>query len=255
VRAGRWEEAIERLSEARSIFEEEGDDRQLAWAVFYDAVAGWGIRPLEDTSNLFLNARVLHEKSKDMGGIFFSSMLAALALGAAGRHDESREAGDSFVETALTTDVPTLVAHALDSSAFFDALRNEVHAESFRRAAESLDKFRSYGNYACVAHALTASASVLARAGDRHAAGIAVGVSEGIRDHLSMIVGPHEDRGNEVVAVIAETDLIDVGADGPARDEWDSARNQGRTMAPDEGIDWTISRLERAGQSLEPDSA
>ena len=80
-------------------------------------------------------------------------------------------------------------------------------------------------------------------------------VSEGIRDHLSMIVAPYEDRGNEVVAIIAETDRVDVGADGPARDEWDGARSQGRTMAPDEGIDWTISRLERVGQSLEPNSA
>jgi hypothetical protein len=255
VRAGRFEEAIERLSEARSIFGEEGDDRQLGWAVFYDAVAGWGLRPLEDTSNMFLTAHALHEKSDDMGGVFFSSMLAALALGAAGRHDESREAGDSFVETALKTNVPTLVAHALDSSAFFDALRNEVHAGSFTRAAESLDKFRDYGNYACANHALTASASVLARAGDRQAAGIAVGVSEGIRDHLSMVVGPHEDRSNQVVAIIAETDGFDVGADGPARDEWDDARSQGRTMAPNEGIDWTISCLESVGQSLEPDSA
>ena len=70
-----------------------------------------------------------------------------------------------------------------------------------------------------------------------------------------MAVAAYEERGNEVVAIIAETDGVDVGADGPARDEWDDARNHGRTMAPDEGIDWTINRLQRVGQSLEPQSA
>lgn len=253
VRAGRYEEAIERLSEARSILGEVGDHRLLGWALFYDGIAGWGLRPLGETIELFLQAKAHHEEAEDLGGRLFSTVLAALAMAADGRHDESREPARMFVDTGLQSRVPTLVAHALDTSAWFDALRDEVEPESLTRAAESLEKFQGYGNYACATHALAASASVLARTGDREGAAIALGIAEGIRDHLSMVIAPYEDRTTQVLEIMAEANGIDVTVDGPDRNDWDAARHQGRTMAPDEGIAWAISRLGQVAMHLEAD--
>jgi hypothetical protein len=249
---GRYEEAIERLAEARELLEGAGDDRLLGWAVFYDAVAGWGLRPLSETAEKFTSALALHQVSEDAGGQLFSSLLAALAMSSDGRHDESRIYGDPVVSAALKTNVPTLRAHGLDASAFFDALRDEVHGESFERATEALEMFRASNNYACVTHALASASSLLARVGDEEAAGIGIGISEAIRDRLNMVVAPYEDRGGEVAAIIAEEQGLDVGDGGPGRDGWDAARSKGRTMEPDEGIDWTISRLELAATSADP---
>ena len=67
-----------------------------------------------------------------------------------------------------------------------------------------------------------------------------------------MVVAPYEDRRAEVVAIIAEERGIDVGDEWADKDSWDDARSKGRTMEPDERIDWTISRLELAAQTHAP---
>lgn len=232
VRLGRYEEALDRLSEAKAVFERR-DDRSTGWATFYQGVAGFGRVSLDESIATFEEALRLHSAAKDQVGMASSSLLVGLYL-------SIREPGsgrpylERFAAGAEASGVPLAVAHAADTLALSDALEDTVGEESRHGAAEALATFRKINNYACLCHALGSAAALLGRTGDVEGAGRAVGVSDTIRQRLNMIIAPYEERESYVRKVTGEA------ARGTT---WQRAVAEGRTFEPDEGIDWVISRL------------
>ena len=80
-----------------------------------------------------------------------------------------------------------------------------------------------------------------ARHGDLDGAARALGLADTIRDRLSMAVAPYEQR-EPYVGDIAGDAVTETSA-------WAQARMEGRTLEPDEGIDWVIDRLGQAPSS------
>lgn len=233
IRLGRFDEARERLAEAREIFERLGNDRSLGWATFYEGIAGFGSVDLEQSIRTMEEAVRLHERAEDRFGRSASTLLLGLyrtiSDPASGRPYLER-----FQDWAAADGVPMGVAHANESLAFSDALQDEVGEESQRRAAEALALFRDINNYACLCHGLGSASAVLGREGDIEGAARALGLADTIRDRLSMAIAPYEERDSYAREIAGEL------VDGPA---WLRAVAEGRTFEPDEGIDWVISRL------------
>ncbi len=234
VRLGRFEEGLERLKEAEAIFEGLGDQRSLAWTKFYQGIAGFGLMPFEDLTKTFEQALTLHTRAEDRLGVASSTLLTGWV-----RAVESPAAGRPYVERFATDaeamGAPLMIAHADDALATLDALEGRGNETSRLRAARSLATFRKIKNYACLCHALGGSAALLAQLGDHEGAARVLGIADATRDRLSMVIAPYEERETYVREIAGEA------ADTP---EWEQAVSEGRTFEPDEGIDWTIRRLE-----------
>ncbi len=242
VRACRYREGVERLAEAQALFTELGDDRGLGWAFFYDGVVGWGLRPIDDTVAIFKRALATHGRSGDQAGALYTTLLLGSALGVAGEHEAAREYTERFAEAADAIKVPNMVGHASEALVSV-AWRNETGDRATQRMVESLEAFRQINNYACMTHALGAAAILLARMGDPEATCIVVGITQAIRERLNMVIAPYEDHTQAAADSYATAMAIDLARSDGALDSWEAAVAQGRTMEPDEGIDWTIRRL------------
>ena len=233
VRTGRYEEGVERLAEASAIFEELGDTRNLGWATFYRGIAGAGLVSRDETLATFEKSTALHEAAEDKLGVILGTMV--IGLFELGRNKEvGHEMLDRAHDTARKVGIPVLIAHGADSAAVADASLGRVTAESRRLSAQALVSFRELRNYGCLCHALQSAACVLAVGGDIQSAARAWGVTEAIRERLSMVVAPYEDR----------TWMIrDIIGDSFENEAWTAAQAEGRTMEPEEGIDWVVDRL------------
>ncbi|HSJ33569.1 MAG TPA: adenylate/guanylate cyclase domain-containing protein [Acidimicrobiia bacterium] len=243
VRLGRYTEAVERLDEAEELWEQLEDPRNLGWAVFYAAVAGYSLRTSDQTLDMYQRALELHLEAEDRFGQLVDTLLISSVLGGAGRYEEGRIYLDRYDAAVQKIGVPALLAHADDAVALFDALQDRVTEDSQRRSAASLVTFRQINNYACLTHALGGSAMILARMGDRRAPGVVTGLMSVIRNRLNMVIAPYEDRTTAIGRVMDEAFGLDVFSDGPAQEEWSAAIAEGRALDPDEGIDWVVGRL------------
>jgi predicted ATPase len=243
VRIGRYDEAVERLTEAEELCERSGDTRGVGWAVFYRALAGHSLRPLDESLEMYQRARAAHREAGDTFGEFTDVLLIAGILGLIGSFEEGRTYLETYDAAVQESGIPAGIAHADDFAALFDAWQDQVTGESRRRSATALQTFRRLNNYACLTHAVGATAMVLARIGDRWAPGVLVGLMHGIRERLNMVLPPYEDRTELCTEMMAMVFGVNVTAEGKARDEWERAVAEGRTLEPDEGIDWAIARL------------
>lgn len=237
---------MRRLAEAVALFTELEDHRGLGWALFYDGVAGWGLRTIEASRELFERSVAEHQLAADPAGELFSTLLLGWVLGAGGEVDEGRAHIDRFVKAAHAMNVPNAVAHAGDSVAMFDVWQGRVSADTTRAAAESLRVFREINNYACLTHALGSASMVMLELGDQEAPGVLIGLSQAIRERLNMIVAPYEDRSEIAANAFSTTVALDELDDATRARLWTSTLAKGRAMEPDEGIDWAIARLEKA---------
>ncbi len=245
VRAGRYQEAIDRLAESQAIFQELGDPRGLGWSLFYDGVAGWGARSPSETIEIFRRALQSHTEAADKAGQLFSTLLLGWALGFAGEYTEGRVHIDRFAEAASAIKVPNIAAHAGEAVAMFDCWQDRVDDNSIRHTIESLESFRQINNYACLTHALGSAALVLVQLGDLESPGIVIGISQAIRQRLNMVLAPYEDRTEIAVNAYSTAAALDRLRHAEGAPRWDAAVAKGRTMEPDEGIDWTIRQLGR----------
>lgn len=246
IRTGRFEEALERLTEAGAIFEGAGDTRNLGWAIFYRGCAGAGIVSRDETLATFEKSTALHVEADDKIGVFSGNLLTGVfELGR--NRDAARRSLDWCYETATKAGVPTLVAHGADVVALADASLGTVSEHSKRLSAEALVNFRKLRNYACICHTLYGAACVLAADGDIETAARAWGLTEAIRSRLSMVLAPYEARDWVMRDIIGEQ------FEGAA---WNAALAEGRALEPDEGIDWVISELGfDAAELLDPGSS
>jgi predicted ATPase/class 3 adenylate cyclase len=243
VRIGRYDEAVERLTEAEELCERSGDTRGVGWAVFYRAMAGHSLRPLDESLEMYQRARAAHREAGDTFGEFTDVLLIAGILGLIGSFEEGRTYLETYDAAVQESGIPAGIAHADDFAALFDAWQDQVTWESRQRSAAALRTFRRLNSYACLTHAVGGTAMVLARMGDRWAPGVLVGLMHGIRERLNMVLPPYEDRTELCTEMMATVLGVNVTAEGKARDEWERAVAEGRTLEPDEGIDWAIARL------------
>lgn len=252
VRSGRYTEGVERLKEAQRLFRDLDDDRGLGWSLFYDGVAGWGLRPIEETADIFRRSQEIHARSEDKAGRLFSGLLLGWALGVAGDHEEGREHIERFAESARALQIPNVVAHADEGVATFDAWQDRIGDDTRRLLVESLEAFRSIHNYACVTHVLGSAAIVLTKLGDLESPGVVVGISQAIRERLNMVLAPYEDRIDIAANTHSTAAAIHEAKWQSSTRSWEAAIAEGQTMEPDEGIDWTIRRLghEPASQEI-----
>jgi len=233
IRTGRFEEALVRLDDAATIFEATGDTRNLGWATFYRGCAGVGLVPLNETIATFEKSTALHTEAEDIFGMIVGRLL--IGLYQSGRDpDIARSQADWVYETTQGLGIPALVSHGADGAAQRDAFFGEVSEDSRRRSAEALTTFRKIRNYACLCHTLFGAASVLAADGDIESAARAYGITDAIRERLSMVLAPYERRDWMIAEIAGDA------FEGPA---WQAARAEGATFEPDEGIDWVISKL------------
>ena len=242
IRAGKYEEAVRRLEEAQTLCEAAEDRPGVGWAKFYSGMAGWDLRPLEDTIECFARADSIFAETGSRHGELLAVLLGAYAHGHAGRVREGRELVTRYVEDAQRLGAPFLVAHAFDLGAIYDAWEDRVSAVTFENLCRAVDGFRSTHNHACLSHTLGAGAMAFARLEDMKAAARMLGLSQSLRDSLNMVIAPYEDRADQVLALIdaAGHDLTDPAT----RDAWHRELDYGRTMNPHEGLDWAIHRLE-----------
>lgn len=237
IRLGRFDEALERLAEARRIFESHGDERSLGWVTFYEGIAGFGQVDLHESVEKMEKALSLHQAAEDQVGMATSLMLVGLFRTI---HDpgSGRPHLEQFAATVRRVGSPLATGHAADSLAFADAIEGSVDEESSELAVEALTTLRKINNYACTCHALGTVSALLARRGDLGGAARALGLADTIRDRLSMAVAPYEEREPYIRDIVGHA-----ATEAPA---WAQARMEGRTLEPDEGVDWMIERL---GQS------
>lgn len=233
VRLGRYEEALERLEEATEIFERLEDERNLGWAVFYRSIAGFGFVDLDETIDLVDRALSLHSSAGDQVGAG-TSMLVTGLFRSVREPGSGRPLIEKFAAGAEATGSPFAIAHGADALAFDDALTDRVSNESRENAARALALFRRTNNYACLCHALGTASGLLARTRDYEGAARVLGLASSVRDRLSMASAPYERRDSHVL------DMAGTQAHG---ESWHRAVAEGATIAPDEGIDWTMRRL------------
>ena len=85
VRAGRYDEAVQRLEQAQTLCEAADDRRGVGWTEFYNGIAGWALRPLDDTIGCFARAESIFADTGPRLGELLSVLLNAYAHGHADR--------------------------------------------------------------------------------------------------------------------------------------------------------------------------
>lgn len=243
VRAGRYDEAAERVADAASLFEAVEDDRGLGWARFYDGVAGWPLRTADDTVDRFVRARAMLQDIGDRGGEAYSTLLLCYALVAADRAEEGRPHVEHMKDYVDELGVPTLSAHAADMVVLYDAWEQRIGQRTVDEAVRALTSFREIGNHARMSHTLGAVAMMLGRARDLESSGMVMGLALAIRKRLNLVLAPYEDRSDQALRVVREALAGSTGV-APAIDErWRAAVDRGVTMEPDEGVDLVLDKL------------
>jgi predicted ATPase/class 3 adenylate cyclase len=246
-RAGRYEEAVERLADAASLFDALDDQRGCGWARFYDGTAGWSLRPLDETIGMLQQSKNLLHDVGDLGGETYSTLVLGYALVVADRADEGRPLIEALTQNPDVMDVPTLAAHTADEIVLYDAWQDSISQRTLDQAEEALTKFRSMSNYACISHALGSVATMLARNSDVDSAGMIIGLAAAVRRHLNLVLAPYEDHENEALRIAEQSaGGMDAAFDGRAaslHERWRAAVDRGLTMEPDEGIDLVLHKL------------
>lgn len=139
---------------------------------------------------------------------------------------------DSFTELAGKVGNPVMLAHADDSLACLAVIMGDPTPEDRARVPRSIQRFRRISNCACRGHGIYTAAAWLAAEGRLEDAARSLGVVQALRDRLTMVVPPYEDR--TFVVEGAGLDALDIAV--RAR-EFDA----GRSMEPEAGIDWVVT--------------
>ena len=233
IRLGRFEEALERLETAAAIFENLDDQRSLGWATFYRSIAGFGIVDLDESIRLVDEALQLHTAAGDPVGSATSVLVLGLFLSVRSPGSGRRQI-EQFAAMAERSGSLFAIAHAADGLAFDDMLSDQVDDATKQQAARALELFRRANNYACLCHAVGAGAGILARMEDFEGSARALGLTQTIRERLSMAAAPYEQRDPYVLTLCGEHN---------GDEAWARSFTEGQTLEPNEGIDWLIKQL------------
>lgn len=234
IRLGRFEEAIAHLDLAIRALDDLDESRLVAWAEFYRGMASWGLTPPEETFAALDRAAQLSEATGDLLALLSSVHMRGWVHAAEGRYEDARSDIEMTLAWAQKSGNPATIAHAEDGVVCLAILAGWDTSDAPTQIRKVIQRFRRIPNYACIAHGLHTGAAWLASQGRLEDAAIAMGIVEGIRDRLSMVIPPYEDR----------TFIVD-GAGLELLDQQRRAElvTEGRKMAPDEGIDWIVTAV------------
>lgn len=235
IRMGRFDEAVAKVREAQEIWEDLEDERNLGWAVFYEATASWSQVPIDETVAMFDRATGLHERAEDRFGTLTSSFMRGLAKAAAGDVENARPDLLPFISLAEKPVSQWAKGHARDTETVLAILEGKPENEVVAAARAAIGNFLAIPNYACLCHAIHVVGMHLAATGQLEEAARILGVVQSIRDRLGMVLAPYEDR----TFWIEDLGLNKLDAERRAEFE-----EEGRAMGADAGIEWVKSLVE-----------
>ena len=240
IRTGRLDDAIPHLDAAIETWRELDDPRNEGWAQFYRSCAAWGMESPEERVTSFDRACRLHEAAGDRFGLGFDMLMRGFAYASIGDFESASADFGSFMELAESVRNPNMLAHADDAIACLAVIADNRDGEDLERLVRSLQRFRRISNHACIAHGIHTGAAWLAADGRLEDAARCMGIVQAIRDRLTMVIPPYEDR----------TFIVDAaGLATLDPDRRNAAFAEGRAMEPAEGIDWVLDALGSADVS------
>ena len=234
IRTGRFTEAVDHLDEAIRTLGGLDEPRLVAWAEFYRGMASWGTIPIEETFAILDRAHRLAEEAGDPVARFSALMMRGWVHVTEARYAEAQTDMDMVMAFAEKIGNPSVLAHAEDSLACLAIMAGWQTAQTQEQISRVIQRFRRIPNYACIAHGLHTAAAWLASENRLEDAAQAIGVVEGVRDRLNMIVPRYEDRTSFVEAA---------GLARLADDVREVKFVKGRAMSPDDGIDWILANI------------
>lgn len=234
IRTGRLAEAIEHLDAARETWRTLGDQRNEGWAQFYRGCAAWGSESAPERIDSFDLACRLHDEAEDRFGLGFAKLMRGFAYACAGDFDPAAADFGSFMELAESVRNPNMLAHAEDAVACLAVMADRRTEEDKARIVRALQRFRRLSNNACIAHGIHTGAAWLAADGQLEQAARCLGIVQAIRDRLSMVIPPYEDR----TFIVEAAGLADLEAERRA-----AAFLEGRSMEPADGIEWVLEAI------------
>lgn len=232
IRMGRFEEAAAKVREAQEIWQALEDERNLGWAVFYEALASWSQVPIDRTVALLDRSTELHTNVDDPFGKFTSSYMRGLARAAAGDVDSARADLIPFIAMAQQPVSPWVAGHANDTASFLATLEGERDDAALDGARTAVETFLSVPNYACLCHAIYTVGMQLAATGRLDDAARILGVVQAIRNRLGMVIPPYEDRTFWIE---------DLGLNQLDQVRRTELEEEGRAMGTAAGIEWVKS--------------
>jgi len=234
IRLGEFEEATELCSDAKRIFRELDDTRNDGWATFYLGIASFDrVSPLE-TKALFDEALHLHTDVGDTGGIALDTLLMGLVVSVIDGPSSAVPYMEQFATMAEAARVPFFTAHADDSLAMVRLFTDGATPEVREHLRKAVALFREINNRACLTHCMHTVAMYHAASGDQVRSATCLGAAQGIRNRLSMVAAPYEDR----TAFVEELGLADM----PDADRED-AFERGRSLSYDEACAYVVAGL------------
>lgn len=232
IRMGRFEDAVEKVKEAQKIWEHLEDDRNLGWAVFYEATASWSQVPIDDTVAMFDRANTLHEQAEDRFGTLTSTFMRGLAKAARGDVEAAKPDFLPFISLADKDISPWAKGHAHDTASLLAILEGRHDGAVLDGARAAIGNFLSIPNYACLCHAIHTVGMHLAATGQLQDAARIVGVVQSIRDRLGMVLAPYEDRTFW---------MEDLGLNQLDQERRSELEAEGRALGTHAGIKWVES--------------
>ena len=188
---GDWEASIEANARAREHFLAAGSEFHAAWAIYLGAHSSWGMDDLESVDRQIAEAVELFRREGDVMGLGYALWVASL------RNPDLDEA------TRMAAEADELlrgqgsvmgVAHNVEGRGIIAFERQEL-ADAAAFVAEAVERFTSYGNLGCSAHALEAAAIVVGRTGRPEIAIELLGAAEEFRHRSGQGHRPWEIRG------------------------------------------------------------
>lgn len=165
----------------------------------------------------------LHTEAGDRFGLGFDTLMRGFVYASVRNFDLAATDFDSFVELAESVRNPNMLAHADDAIACLAVMADRRTEADREGVVGALLRFRRISNNACIAHAIYTGAAWLAADGQLEDAARCLGIVQAIRDRLTMVIPPYEDR----TFIVESAGLATL--DGERRD---AAFVEGRSMEP-----------------------
>lgn len=232
IRMGRFADAVKKVREAQKIWEGLEDDRNLGWAVFYEATASWSQVPIDETVAMFDRASTLHERAEDRFGTLTSTFMRGLAKAASGDVEAAKPDLLPFISLADQDISPWAKGHAHDTASLLAILEGGHDGEVLDEARAAISNFLAIPNYACLCHAIHTVGMHLAATGQLEDAARILGVVQSIRDRLGMVLAPYEDRTFWIE---------DLGLNLLDERRRSALYEEARQMGADAGVEWVKS--------------
>lgn len=240
MRAGKTDRAVKELTEAIEICRRINDSKGEAWARYYRSQATGNTAPggfidMDDTDA----ASDLFAKIGDEYGMALTQLNRAVAPRLHGDWQQTLEELDNL-DAMKGGRIGIVSAHSLEFRGLAHVDAGDLVVAG-RNLYESLVMYRQrLGPATCLTHALQGVAFHQASTGDLYSAAEFLASAESLRERLSMVTPPHEDRSSWVrLDALSDTDHAD-------------AHKTGRAWTLDQALETAALRLGHDPEALKP---